>query len=75
MIFQNYAFFVSKNRFQEWVQDRFGAVLPKYTTERVGGPDHAPEYLAKVFVGDRVYGEGKARGKKEAENKEMNEGM
>jgi ribonuclease III len=57
----------SKNRFQEWVQASFGAVLPKYTTERVGGPDHAPEYLAKVFVGDRVYGEGKARGKKEAE--------
>lgn len=57
----------SKNRLQEWVQAKFGSVLPKYITERIGGQDHAPEYLAKVFVGDQVYGYGKARGKKEAE--------
>jgi len=56
----------SKNRLQELVQDKFG-VLPKYVTERCGGNDHAPEYLAKVFVNDTVYGEGKARSKKEAE--------
>jgi ribonuclease-3 len=56
----------SKNRLQEWVQAKF-AMLPKYVTERTGGLDHAPEYLAKVFVGDKPYGEGKACGKKEAE--------
>ncbi|AHJ30301.1 Ribonuclease III [Nodularia spumigena CCY9414] len=57
----------SKNRFQEWVQAKFGTLLPKYITERIGGQDHAPEYLAQVFVGEQVYGYGKARGKKEAE--------
>lgn len=57
----------SKNRFQEWVQDKVGSVLPKYVTERISGSDHAPEYLARVFVNDKVYGEGKGRGKKDAE--------
>lgn len=57
----------SKNRFQEWVQEKIGSVLPKYVTERVGGPDHAPEYLARVLVKGKVYGEGKGCGKKEAE--------
>ncbi|MEA5512953.1 ribonuclease III [Nodularia sp. UHCC 0506] len=59
----------AKNRLQEWVQARFGSVLPKYKTERIGGEDHAPEYLAQVFVDDRLYGSGKARGKKEAEKR------
>lgn len=58
----------SKNRLQEWVQAHF-AMLPKYITERIGGLDHAPEYLAKVLVGDKLYGEGKACGKKEAEKR------
>jgi ribonuclease III len=56
----------SKNRFQEWVQEKFG-ILPKYVTEPIGGLDRAPEYLAKVLVNDELYGEGKACGKKEAE--------
>jgi len=59
----------SKNRLQEWVQSNFGNVLPRYVTERIGGPDHAPEYLATVLVDQKPYGEGKACGKKEAEKK------
>jgi ribonuclease III len=57
----------SKNRLQEWVQANVGPVLPQYITERIGGPDHAPEYLSKVFVGEKLYGEGKGCGKKEAQ--------
>jgi ribonuclease-3 len=57
----------SKNQFQKWVQSEFSSVLPKYKTQRIGGTDHAPEYLAEVFVNDKLYGEGKAKGKKEAE--------
>ena len=56
----------SRNRFQEWVQANFDSMLPHYITERIGGQDHAPEYFAQVFVGEQLYGEGKARGKKEA---------
>jgi ribonuclease-3 len=59
----------SKNRFQEWVQKEIGPVLPRYVTKHVGGPDHAPEYLAKVSVNGQVYGEGKGCGKKEAEKR------
>lgn len=59
----------SKNQLQEWVQANFGSVLPKYVTERIGGLDHAPEYLAKVLVNNQLYGEGKACGKKEAEKR------
>lgn len=57
----------SKNRFQEWVQATIGSVLPMYETKRIGGPDHAPEYLARVLVNNKVYGEAKGCGKKEAE--------
>jgi ribonuclease III len=58
----------SKNQLQEWSQANHG-VLPKYITKRIGGPDHAPEYLSQVFVGDQLYGSGQARGKKEAEKR------
>lgn len=58
----------SKNQLQEWSQATHG-VLPKYITKRIGGLDHAPEYLSQVFVDDQPYGSGKARGKKEAEKR------
>jgi ribonuclease III len=58
----------SKNQLQEWAQIRFGT-LPRYETTRIGGPDHAPEYLAKVYIDSRLFGEGKACGKKEAEKR------
>jgi len=57
----------AKNRFQEWAQATIGSVLPQYETDRIGGPDHAPEYLARVLVNGKVYGEGKGCGKKGAE--------
>lgn len=40
---------------------------PKYDTKHVGGPPHAPEFIAKVLVEGKEYGEGKGRNKKEAE--------
>lgn len=65
----------AKNRFQEWVQAHFSGELPKYKTERIGGADHAPEYLSKVMVGKKVYGEGKATGKKEAEKRAASDAL
>lgn len=56
-----------KNRFQEWVQTTLGSMLPEYVTERVGGPDHAPEYLARVMVKGQIYGQGRGCGKKTAQ--------
>ncbi len=55
-----------QNRFQEWVQRNITQTPPKYITVQVGGSSHAPEFVAKVFVGDKEYGEGKGRSKKDA---------
>lgn len=57
----------SKNRFQEWVQSTGITNPPKYETTHIGGPPHAPEFVAKVLVEGKEYGEGKGRNKKEAE--------
>ena len=56
-----------KSQFQEYVQTKGVGVLPKYVTERVGGVDHAPEHVSKVYVDDEFYGEGRDRNKKAAE--------
>ncbi|MEG3841185.1 ribonuclease III [Microcoleus sp. herbarium14] len=58
----------SKNRFQEWVQTNGDTTPPKYVTVQVQGtPPHAPEFLAKVCVADKEFGEGKGKSKKDAE--------
>ncbi|NES99258.1 MAG: ribonuclease III [Sphaerospermopsis sp. SIO1G2] len=57
----------SKNKFQEWVQKEIGANPPKYTTEQIGGTSHAPEFLARVLVDGKEFGQGRGKSKKEAE--------
>ncbi len=57
----------AKNRFQEWVQKNITPSPPKYDTVPIGGSCHAPEFLAKVLVGNKVYGEGRGRNKRDAE--------
>ncbi|WP_226585793.1 ribonuclease III [Microseira wollei] len=59
----------SKNRFQEWVQTNISPTPPKYVTVQAGGEAHAPEFLAKVFVNEKEYGEGRGRSKKDAEKR------
>lgn len=56
-----------KNQLQEWVHANIGPMPPQYITHQVGGVAHAPEFVAQVFVGEKLYGEGKGRNKKEAE--------
>jgi ribonuclease III len=57
----------SKNKLQETVQANGATSPPKYVTEKVGGADHAPEFISRVYVDDKLYGEGKGRSKKDAE--------
>lgn len=57
----------SKNKFQEFAQANGATTPPKYLTEKIGGTDHAPEFVSKVYVGEKLYGEGRGRSKKEAE--------
>lgn len=57
----------SKNKFQEFAQANGAITPPKYVTEKKGGADHAPEFISKVYVGDKLCGEGTGRNKKDAE--------
>jgi ribonuclease III len=56
-----------KNKFQTFVQANGATTPPKYITEKKGGSDHSPEFISKVYVGDKCCGEGKGRSKKDAE--------
>ncbi|MEH2461455.1 ribonuclease III [Nostoc sp.] len=57
----------SKNRFQEWVQSHVTPNPPIYETEQIGGPSHAPQFVARVLVDGKEHGTGTGRNKKEAE--------
>jgi len=65
----------SKNKFQEFVQANGSTTPPKYVTEKFSGADHAPEFLSRVYVGDKLYGEGKGRCKKDAEKQAAEDAM
>ena len=60
-----------KTRFQQWalanVDENPQRQVPKYVTVQAGGLPHAPEFTVKVFVGEKEWGEGKGRSKKDAE--------
>jgi ribonuclease-3 len=56
-----------KGRLQERVQPLVAATPLRYETMQSGGPDHAREFASKVFLGDRVLGEGRGPSKKAAE--------
>jgi ribonuclease-3 len=59
----------SKNRLQEIAQAQGSKTLPKYQTSRIGGTDHAPEFIAIVYIEDKEWGRGTGRTKKEAEKR------
>lgn len=66
------SFIDSKNQFQQWVHAHFSDSQkpnPKYTIVEQTGPDHAKEFVAEVWVNDRLYGRGKGRRKQEAQKK------
>ncbi len=55
----------SKNRLQELAARR-GQEPPRYLV-RSSGPEHARSFVAEVYVGDRLVGDGRGRSKKQAE--------
>lgn len=56
----------SKNSLQQWSLTNFG-IVPKYLTIKEDGPPHAKEFTVEVRIGEKKYGEGKGRNKKDAE--------
>jgi ribonuclease-3 len=57
----------AKNELQEFAQTNEATERPTYLTEQCGGTEHDPEFFSRVYVGDKLYGEGKGRSKKEAQ--------
>jgi ribonuclease III len=55
-----------KTRLQELAAARFGADTPAYAVEG-SGPDHAKQFRAEVRISGQLWGEGRGRSKKEAE--------
>ena len=64
-----------KNRLQEVAQTQGSKTLPRYETSKIGGTDHAPEFLAIVYIEDREWGRGTGRTKKEAEKQAAEAGL
>jgi ribonuclease-3 len=56
----------AKTTLQEWAQGK-GLATPTYRTVERDGPDHAPNFLIEVMVGQGVAGAGRGRSKREAE--------
>ncbi len=58
-----------KSLFQQYALAQFGPENPRYRVVSESGPDHAKLFTVEVLVGDRVYGQGRDRSKREAEKR------
>ncbi len=56
-----------KGRLQERIQPLHGTAALRYETVHASGADHAREYASRVFLLDRLIGEGRGPSKKAAE--------
>lgn len=56
-----------KGRLQELVQPLHGTACLRYDTVRSGGPEHAKEYTARIYLAESLLGEGFGGSKKLAE--------
>lgn len=56
-----------KGHLQERIQPTHGTTPLRYETAQIAGPDHAREFASKVFLADRLLGEGRGTSKKSAE--------
>ena len=56
-----------KGRLQERIQPLHGTTALRYETTHESGADHAREYASRLFLGERLLGEGRGPSKKAAE--------
>jgi ribonuclease-3 len=63
-----------KTHFQENVQEKF-SVLPKYRIKKEEGPEHMKTFEVEVFINTDLYGTGRGKSKKEAEQKAARQGL
>lgn len=55
-----------KGKLQEWSQGQ-GLGIPEYDTEQIGGTPENPIFASRVYIQGKMYGEGRGRRKREAE--------
>ncbi|MCU0792096.1 MAG: ribonuclease III [Opitutaceae bacterium] len=60
-----------KGRLQELIQPTHGTTPLRYETAQIGGPDHAREFASRVWLAERLLGEGRGPSKKAAEEVAM----
>lgn len=64
-----------KNQLQEFTQAHGIISHPNYVTEKIGGQDHNPEFVCRVYVENKLYGKGRGNRKKEAEKDAANDAI
>lgn len=63
-----------KTRLQEIVQEKFG-ILPKYIVHSAEGPEHKKTFEVRVLIENELYGTGRGKSKKEAEQQAAGAGL
>jgi len=63
-----------KSKFQEVTQARFG-VLPRYVVSKETGPEHDKTFEVKVYINNRIYGKGRGKSKKMAQQLAASAGL
>ena len=63
-----------KTRLQELTQERLKC-MPSYTLKSTSGPDHARVFEVELHIEGKLYGDGKGKTKKEAEQKAAKEAL
>lgn len=63
-----------KSRLQAWALAKF-AENPKYVPVDQSGPDHAPKFVAEVWIADQKWGEGRGKRKQDAEKQAAEEAL
>lgn len=67
-IMEEEAFIDAKSKFQEIAQQK-EKITPRYEVLKEWGPDHAKNFIAGVFLNDKLIARGEGRSKQEAEEK------
>ncbi len=62
-----------KSEVQEWAQKQ--GLEPRYESRRAGGPDHAPFFETALYLGGVLWGKGRGKSKKEAEQEAAKEAL
>ena len=73
-ILENHEFVDCKSRFQEIAQEK-EKVTPRYEVLKEWGPDHAKNFVAGIFLGEKLVAQGEGLSKQEAEEAAAREGL